>query len=190
MKDFGSAGCESVGFIIAQVVEKFSFDRIVRIRGVNTVDIGPDDEFFRVHDVRDDGAGKIGTVAAERGDAAIGSGANETGDDGDEASFQKRKKNVAAAFSGFFEMRLGIAERVARKYEIGRGNRNGGDSGFFESSGKETSAETLAEGSETVGEFRGDNNEALRRDFVEEIATEKLEAAADTIVLLFAELKI
>ena len=66
------------------------------IGGKDAVDIGPDDEFFGVHDVGDDSAGKIGAVAAERGDTAVGSGADETGDDGNEAVFEKRKKNFAA----------------------------------------------------------------------------------------------
>jgi hypothetical protein len=63
--------------------------------------------------VGDDGAGKIGAVAAESGDAAIWSGADEAGDDRHDACFEKRKENVAAALFGLCEMRLGFAESVA-----------------------------------------------------------------------------
>ena len=94
MKNLGAAGCQGVRFIIAQVMEKFGFDGVVWIRSINPVDIGPDDEFFGVHHVSDDRAGKIGAIAAERGDAAVGSGADEAGDNGNEAGFEKRKENA------------------------------------------------------------------------------------------------
>ena len=99
-------------------------------------------------------------------------------------------ENAAAAFPGFFEMGLGVAKRIASEYEIGRGNGNGGDAGFLESRGEETRAEALAKGSETIGEFGGRNDRGLERHFVEKIAAEKLETASDTVMLLFAELKI
>src|ERR1700675_1739106 len=112
MKDFRAAGRQGVRFIIAQVVEKFGFGGSVWVGGVNTVDVGPDDEFFGVHNVSNDRAGKIGAVAAERSDAAVRSRADEAGDDRNEAGFEKRKENGAAALFGFFQMRLGIAEGV------------------------------------------------------------------------------
>jgi hypothetical protein len=179
-----------VRFIIAQVVEKFGFDGVMWIGSINTVHIGPDDELFGIDHVGNDGAGKIGAISAERGDAAVGGGADEAGDDRDEASIEKREEDVAAAFFSLLQIRFGVAERVAGEYEIGRGNGNGGDTGFLESGGEETGAEALAKGSETIGEFRGGNDPPLERHFVEKIAAEKLEAAADAVVLLFAKLKI
>ena len=103
MKNLGAAGGQGVRLIIAQVVEKFGFGGDVGIVGINSVHIGPDDELFSVHYVGDDRAGKIGAVAAERGDAAVGSGADETGNDGNEAVFEKRKENFAATLFGFFQ---------------------------------------------------------------------------------------
>src|SRR5580704_5324385 len=102
MKHFGAAGRKSVRFIIAQVVEKFSFRGSVWVGGINTVHIGPDHELFGVDNIRNNRAGKIRAVAAERGDASVGSRADEAGDDGDQAGFEKRKKNGAAALSGLF----------------------------------------------------------------------------------------
>ena len=161
MKNLGAAGCQGVRFIIAQVVEKFGFDRVMRIRSINAVDIGPDDEFFGVHHVSNDRAGKIGAVAAERGDATVGSGADEAGDNRNEAGFEKRKENAATALFGLFELRLGLAEGVASENEIGGGNRNSGDAGFFESGGEETRAESFAKGGETIGEFGGGDDATL-----------------------------
>ena len=135
-------------------MQKFGFDGSVGIGGVNTVDIGPDDEFFGVDDVSNDRAGKIGAVAAERGDATVGSRANESGDDGDKADFEKRKKSGAAASASLFEVRLGVAERVAGKDKIGGSDRDRSDADFFESGGEETSAEAFAERGETIREFR------------------------------------
>src|SRR5258708_32005938 len=43
----------------------------------------------------DEGAGKIGTVAAQRGDAAIGSCADEPGDDGDDAGFERSEEHTS-----------------------------------------------------------------------------------------------
>ncbi len=88
MKNLGAAGCQGVRFIIAQVVEKFSLGGGMRISGVNPIHIGPDDELFGVHEVSNDRAGKIGAIAAKRGNAAVGSRADEAGDDGDEAGFE------------------------------------------------------------------------------------------------------
>ncbi len=88
----------------------------------------------------DDGTGKIGAVAAERGDAAIGSCADEAGNDGDNAGFEERKKNVAAALFRLIQTRLGVAESVTRQHKIRRGDGDGGDAGFFESCGEEPGA--------------------------------------------------
>jgi hypothetical protein len=97
MKYFCAAGSQGVRLIIAQVVKEFSRGRNMRIGSINTIDVGPDDKLFGVHHVRDDSTGKIGAVAAKRGDTAVGSRANETGYDGNEAVFEQRKKYGAAA---------------------------------------------------------------------------------------------
>jgi hypothetical protein len=138
----------------------------------------------------DDRAREIGAVAAESGDAAVGSRANEPCDDGDETVFEEGKKNAAAAFFGFFQMRLGVAESVASEHEIGRGNGNSGDAGFLECSGEETSTESFAEGRKTIGELGGGVDAALPRNFVEKVAVEELEDAPDAVFLVFRELEI
>ncbi len=109
---------------------------------------------------------------------------------GTRPSSSKRKKNGAAALSGFFQMRFGVAKGVASEDEIGGRNRNSGDPGVFESCSEETRAETFAKGGEAIGEFRSGSDSTVQRHFVKKIAAEKLEAAADTVVLLFTEMKI
>jgi len=190
MKNLGATSGQSVCFIIAQVVEKFSFGRGMRISGVNPIDIGPDDEFFGVDNIRNDSAGKIGAVAAKRGDAAVGSRADEAGNDGDQACFEERKKNGTAALPGLLQMRLGVAECIAGEDEIGGRHRDSGDAGFFESGGEETYAEPFTEGGEAIGEFAGRRDMAIQLHFMEKIATEKLKAAANTLVLFIREQKI
>ena len=54
-------------------------------------------------------------------------------------------------------------------------NGNSGDAGFFESSGEEAGAESFSEGGEAIGKFGGGRDTALRGNFVEKVATEKLE---------------
>lgn len=190
MKDLGAAGCQSVRFIIAQVMEKFGFDGVVRIRSINPVHVGPDHKLFCVHYVSDDRAGEIGAIAAKCGDTAIGSGADETGDDGNEVGFDERQENVATALFGFLQLRFGFAEGVASENEIGRGDRHSGDAGFFEGGSEKACAEAFAEGGEAIGEFGACDHAALRRHFVEKIAAEELEAEADAVVLLFTEMEI
>jgi hypothetical protein len=141
-------------------MQKSGFNGSVGISSVNAVDVGPDDEFFGVHDVGNDRTGKIGAIASERGNAAVGSRPDEAGDDRDETSIEKRQKSGTAASASFFEMRLGVAECVAGKNEIGRGNGDRGDSGFFESGSEETSAEAFAKRGKTISEFSGGGNVA------------------------------
>jgi len=89
---------------------------------------------------------KIGAIAAEGGDAAIGSCADEPGYDWDDAGFEERKKNVAAALLGLFEMRLGVTKSIASQDELGGRDGHRGNAGLFESGGKEPSAETFTKG--------------------------------------------
>ena len=91
MENFRSARRKCVGLIIAEFMQKARFGGFVGIRGVNAVDVGPNDEFVGVHDVRDDRSGKIRAVAAKSGDAAIGRCADEAGNDRDDARFEERK---------------------------------------------------------------------------------------------------
>jgi hypothetical protein len=87
-------------------------------------------------------------------------------------------------------MRFGLAEGVASEDEIRGGNRDRGNTGFFQSGGKEAHAESFSEGSEAIGEFRGGNDTADPRHFVEKIATKKLQTATDAVVGLLNKLKI
>jgi hypothetical protein len=179
-----------VSLIVAEVVEKPGFGGFLRISGVDAVNIGPDDEFFGVHDMGDDGAGKIGTVAAERGDAAVGSGTDETGNDGNKAIFEKGQEDSAAARFSFVKMRLGIAESVAGEDKIGRSDGYRGDAGAFQCGGEKTSAEAFAEGREAIREFRSVFDVATLRNLVEEIAAEEMKLAPDAVVLRRGEMEI
>src|SRR5437660_5004449 len=112
VKDFRSAGGEGASFVVAELMQKVRFSGFAGIGGVDAADVAPNDELVGVHNVSDDSAGKIGAVAAERGDAAVGSCADKAGNDGHNASFEEREKNVAATLLGLLEMGLRIAESV------------------------------------------------------------------------------
>src|SRR5256885_11632929 len=58
-------------------------------------DVGPNDEFVGVHDVRDDSPGKIRAVAAESGDAAIGRCADESGNDCHNVGFERSEEHTS-----------------------------------------------------------------------------------------------
>jgi uncharacterized phage protein gp47/JayE len=88
MKDFGSTCGEGVRVVVAEFMQKLRFDGFVGVGAVNAIDVGPDDQFGGVDNVSDDGSGKIGAVATEGGDAAVGCGPDETGHDGHEAIFE------------------------------------------------------------------------------------------------------
>ena len=190
VKNFRAAGGEGVSFIVAEFVEKAGFGGFVGIGGVDAVDVGPDDEFVGVNDVGDDGAREIRTVAAESGDAAVGSGADEAGNDGHDAGFEERKKNIAAALPGLREMRLGFAESVAGQDEIRRSDRHGGDAGLFERGGEEPGAEAFAEGGETIEEIRAGGDAGMNGNFVKKIAAEELQFAADAKAIVFTKMQI
>src|SRR5579864_1896841 len=89
MQDFRSACGERVRFVVAEVVQELRLRVFVRIGGVDSVDVGPDHELVGIDNVRDDRAGKVGAVAAKRGDAAVGSRADESGDDGNDVVFEQ-----------------------------------------------------------------------------------------------------
>ncbi len=110
MQHLRSAGCERVRFVVAEIVQQTSLRGLVGIFGVDTVDVGPDDEFVGIDDVRDDRAGKVGAVATKCG-----------------------------------KMWLGILKGVASQDKFGRGDRNRGNAGAFESGGEQARAEAFAE---------------------------------------------
>src|SRR2546426_5659239 len=179
VENFCTAGGESVGFVIAQLVQKARFGGFVGIGGVDAVDVGPNDEFIGGNDVVNDGARKIGTVAAEGGDAAIGSCADKTSNNGDDAGFEERKKNVAAALFGLFEMRLGVTKGIASQDKLGGRNGHRGDAGLFESGGKEPCAEAFAKGGEAVKEIRAGGGAGGKGDFGKQIASPRVQFAAN-----------
>src|SRR5260370_31762267 len=127
-------------------MQKARFGAFVGIGGVDAVDVDPTDEFVGVDHVSEYGAGKIRAIAPEGGNAAIRSCADEPGYDWDDAGFEERNKNVAAALLGLFEMGLSVAEGIASQDELGGRDGHRGDAGLFESGGKEPSAETFAKG--------------------------------------------
>src|ERR1700745_1045138 len=79
MEDFRATRGEGMGFVVAELMEKPRFGGLMRICGVDAVNVGPNDEFVGVQDVSDDGSRKIGAVAAESGDTAVRSCADEAG---------------------------------------------------------------------------------------------------------------
>jgi len=166
VQNFCAAGGKGVGFVIAELMQKARFGAFVGIGGVDAVDVGPNDEFVGVHNVGDDGTGKIGAIAAEGGDAAIGSCADEPGYDWDDAGFEERKKNVAAALLGLFEMRLGVTKSIASQDELGGRDGHRGDAGLFESSGKEPSAKTFAKRGQAIEEIRASGDGGVGGNFM------------------------
>jgi len=182
VENFRAAGGESVGLIVAELMQEPRLGGFMGIRAVDAVDVGPNDQLIGVHDVGDDGSGKIGAVAAERSDAAVGSRADEAGDDGDNAGFKKGKKNVTAALFGLFEMRLGVSESVAGQDKIRRGYGDGGDAGLFESGGEEPGAEAFTKGGETIKKFGTGGDSAVKGNFMKKVAAQELQLAADAKV--------
>ncbi len=182
VEDLRAAGCQGVRLVVAEIVKEPGLHGFVGIRGVNAVDVGPDHEFVGVQDVRDDGTGKIGAVAAERGDAAVGSGADETGDHGNNGSGEQRDQQVAATALGLFQVRLGVAERVAGQNEFGRCDGNSGDAGALECGGKQARAEAFAERRQPVEQLWSGCYVFVRRDFVKQVAAERIEPVGDAVV--------
>jgi len=72
---------------------------------VDAVHVGPNDKLVGIDHVRNQRAGKIRTVPAERGDTAIASRADESGYDRNEAIIEERKKNLAPATARFVNLR-------------------------------------------------------------------------------------
>jgi hypothetical protein len=190
VENFRAAGGEGVGFGVAEFVEQACFGGFIGIGGVDAVDVGPNNEFIGVHYVGDDGAGKIRTVAAKGGDATIGSCADETGDDRDNASFEERKKNVAAALFGLFEMRLGVTKGIASQDELGGRDGHGGDTGLFEGGGKKPCAETFAKRGQAIEEILASGDAGASGDFVKQIASQELQSAADAQAVILGEVQI
>src|ERR1700676_2092873 len=97
MHDFRPAGGERVRVVVTKVVQELGFGGLVRIAIIDAVHVGPNHQLIGIDGVRDNRAGKIGAVAAQRGDAAVQRGADETSNHGNYASVEKREKQFAAA---------------------------------------------------------------------------------------------
>src|ERR1700736_6750263 len=97
-KNFGAACRAGKCFPVTQVVQYSGFVGFIGVVGVNTIDVGPNDKFLRVDDVSGDGAGKIGTVASERGDTSVGRGADEAGDYGYDSGVEQGEQDFATFF--------------------------------------------------------------------------------------------
>src|SRR5436309_14108702 len=95
-------------------MQKARFSGFAGIGGEDAVDVGPNDELIGVHNVSDDSAGKIGAVAAERGDVAAGSCADKAGDDGNYAGFEEQEKYVAAPLPRLLKSGLLLSVCVER----------------------------------------------------------------------------
>src|SRR5277367_6821007 len=132
MQNFRAALGQCVGVVVTHFVQQLSFLIFAGVGGKDAVDIGPDDQFVGVHNVSDDGAGKIGAVAAQGGDATVGRSANKTGYDRDEAVGQQRKKNFATAHARFCQVRARVAEGFAGAHKVGGGDGNRGNIGLLQ----------------------------------------------------------
>src|SRR3984893_17480224 len=77
VEHFSTTGRQCVRFVVAEVGEEPGMGELARVFRVDAVYVGPDDEFIGIDDLGDEGAGKIGTVAPERGDAAVRCGSDE-----------------------------------------------------------------------------------------------------------------
>src|SRR5580693_4404980 len=104
MHDLRAAGGECVSILITEVVQKLGFRGLVRIGSVDAVDVGPDHQFVGVNGVRNNRAGKIGAVAAQRSDAAVRGGADETSNYGNDVMEKKREQQLPAALAGSLEV--------------------------------------------------------------------------------------
>jgi hypothetical protein len=189
VKNSCPAGGEGVRLVVAEFMQQPRFGGFVRIGGENSVHVGPNDELIGAYDVGHDGSGKIGAIAAQGGDAAVGGGADEAGDDGNDSSLQQREKNFTAALPGLLEMRLGLSEGLAGQDKIRGGNRDGGDATFFERGGEKPRAEAFSKGREPVKEFGAGGDSTAGEYFVEKIVREELEFPADAKVVPFTELE-
>src|SRR5437588_11421801 len=190
VKDFGTAVGEGASFVVAELMQKARLGGFGGIGSVNAVDVGPDDELVGVHNVSDDGSGKIGAVAAECGDAAIGSCTDEAGNDGHNASFEEREKNLAATLLGLLEMGLRIAESVTGEDEFRISNGDCGNARLLKSRCEKPDAETLAKGGETIEKLCTGGDAAVNWNFVEKIPPQKLQLVAHAKAIVFGELQI
>src|SRR5580704_15350276 len=190
MKNLGAASRQRVRFIVAEIVQEFRLRGLVGICGVYAVNVGPDHQFVGVHDVRNDCAGKVGAVAAECGDAAVWSRADETSDDRDDTSVEQRDQYVVASALGLFQVGLGVAERVAGEHEFRRGDRNGGDAGALQRGGEQAGAEAFAKGREAVEELRRCSDMVMDRDFVKQVAAQRVERVRNAIMRFVVERQI
>src|SRR5882757_5178142 len=139
--------------LVAEIVQEPGLCRRARISGVDAVYVGPNHEFIRIHDVSNDGAGKIGAVAPERGDAPIRGRSDEPSDYRNDGIGKQWQQNFAATLPGLLEMRLGILKCIASQDKFGGGNRNRRYSGTLQRGGKEAHAESLTKGCEPINKF-------------------------------------
>src|SRR4030095_8530701 len=102
-----------MSLVIGKLMKKFRLLRLVRIGGIDAVDVVPDAEFVGVHHMSDQRTGKIRTVPAERRDTSIARRADKAGDDRNQSVLEKRQKNFAAAPARFLDQRPGVTEGIA-----------------------------------------------------------------------------
>ena len=79
---------------------------------------------------------------------------------------EERKKNVAAALLGLFEMGVGVAEGIASENELGGRDGHCGDAGLFESGGKKPRAETFTKGGQAIEEIRASGDGGVGGNFM------------------------
>lgn len=160
MEDLSSEVGEFGSFAIGDFRNGAGGGHQARIGGEQAIDVGPDDDFAGVECGADDGGGVIGTAATESGERAIGGGANETGDDRNDAALQKRKKTSLTASAGEFHAGIGSAMIGIGDDEFGGLDGFARSTAFGESGCEKRSGHAFAK--------TGNGIASARRDFAEQ----------------------
>src|SRR5258707_12704213 len=146
----------------------------MRISGIDTVHVGPDHQFAGVDDMSDQRAGKVRAISAESSQAAIASGADKSGDHGNNSVGKEREQYVAPTAPGFLQLWPRLAKGVTSQNKVRCANRNRWNSDFFKCSGEDPTTEAFAVEGQAVVERGANGRERLllRRPVLKHIVPE------------------
>src|SRR6266478_6219219 len=136
MQNLRSTQCQRLRVFVTEIVQELCLRGLIGVRGVDSIDVRPNHKLVRINHVRDDCAGKVGAVAAERRDASVWRGSDEASDYRHDTVCKQGKQNLASLLPGLFQMRLGIAKCIASQYKFRGRNGNRGNAGVFEGGGE------------------------------------------------------
>jgi len=135
--------------------------------------------------------GKIGAVAAECSDTAVGGGADEAGDHGNDRVLREAGAAHPGRAHEFREdrgARRETSSQVRTNSEEVTGTAD--DAGFFQGRGEEPSAKAFAIGGQTIQQFGMSGNGALDGDVVKQILCERKHFASHPQVIGFGKLQV